>query len=146
MRFNDKLQSINEMLSSIDNVYQKMLAAMNLPESVFITLFTILELGEGCLQKDISEKAYTNKKTINVAIKKLEQDGYIILKPEKYPNKQIFLTDEGKKYVQEKIMPLIEIENKVVESMTEQEHEILVKAYKKYITIYKEQVDNFIGG
>ena len=106
MRFNDKLQSINEMLSSIDNVYQKMLAAMNLPESVFITLFTILELGEGCLQKDISEKAYTNKKTINVAIKKLEQDGYIILKPEKYPNKQIFLTDEGKKYVQEKIIML----------------------------------------
>ena len=94
-------------------------------------------------EKDISEKAYTNKKTINVAIKKLEQDGYIILKPEKYPNKQIFLTDEGKKYVQEKIMPLIEIENKVVESMSENEHEILVNAYKKYITIFKEQVDNF---
>jgi len=143
MQFSEKLQSINEMLSSIDNVYQKMLATMNISESIFITLFTILELGEGCLQKDIAEKAFTNKKTINVAIKKLEQDGYIFLKPEKYPNKQIFLTETGKKFVQEKIMPLIEIENIVVESMTEDEHKILVNAYKKYVAIFKEQVDKF---
>ena len=144
MQFNKKLQSINEMLSSIDNVYQKILAATNLPESTFITLFAVMELGEGCLQKDIAEKAYTNKKTINVAIKKLEQDGYIILKPEKYPNKQIFLTDAGKKYIDEKIMPMIEVENAVVSKMTEEEFEILHITYKKYISIFREQVNKFI--
>ena len=61
MPFSDKLQSINEMLSSIDNVYQKMLTLMNLPESIFITLFTILELGEGCLKR-ISQKKPTQIK------------------------------------------------------------------------------------
>ncbi len=144
-KFSEKLTSINEMLSSIDNVYQQILTATNLPESTFITLFAIMELGEGCLQKDIAEKVYTNKKTINVAIKKLEQDGYIILKPQKYPNKQIFLTDAGRKYVEEKIMPIVEVENAVVANMTEDEFAVLNKTYKKYITIFKEQVDKFIG-
>ena len=52
----EKLRHINNMLSEISNIYQKLLLSKNVPESVFIVMSSILELGEGCLQKDIISK------------------------------------------------------------------------------------------
>ena len=137
----EKLRHINNMLSEISNIYQKLLLSKNVPESVFIVMSSILELGEGCLQKDIAEKSYINKKTVNSTIKKLQKEEYIELKAGKYPNMHIFLTDRGRVYMSENIMPIIELENNVLESMPENEFEVLVDSYKKYIDNFREHVE-----
>lgn len=40
----EKLRHINNMLSEISNIYQKLLLSKNVPESVFIVMSSILEL------------------------------------------------------------------------------------------------------
>ena len=43
----------------------------------------------------------------------------------------------------ENIMPIIELENNVLESMPENEFEVLVDSYKKYIDNFREHVEKF---
>lgn len=140
----EKLRCINNMLSEISDIYQKLLLSKNVQESVFIVMSSILELGEGCLQKDIAEKSYTNKKTINSTIKKLQKDEYIELKAGKYPNMHIYLTDKGREYMAANIMPIIELEKNVLECISEKDFEILVDSHTRYISNFREHVEEFV--
>ena len=135
-----KVKYLNAMLCEIDKMYQHLLMSKNISDSEYVVLFAILELGEGCLQKDIADNSYVNKKTINSTIKKLEKNELITLKAGKYPNMHIYLTKKGKNYIREKIFPIIDIENRVLENMPESEFDNLTEIYLKYIKIFKEQI------
>lgn len=141
---NDRLKQLNGMLCEIDSLYQSLLATKNVSDSEFVVMIAILSLGEGCLQKDIAETSYMSKKTINSTIKKLEKEKYIRLKAGKYPNMHIFLTPQGLEHVKNNVLPIIDVENKVLNSMSDDEFERLIIGSTKYISLFKEQVANFI--
>ena len=132
------------MLSELDNIYQSLLKANGVSESEYAVMFSIKELGEGCNQKDIADNSYISKKTINSTVKKLEKDGILELKAAKYPNMEIFLTDKGKYFLEKNIIPIIEVENKVLENMSDNEFKFLETYYKIYIKGFKTHVDNYI--
>lgn len=141
---NERLKQLNGMLCEIDSLYQALLAAKNISDGEFVVMIAILSLGEGCLQKDIAETSYMSKKTINSTIKKLEKEGYIKLKAGKYPNMHIYMTAQGIEHVKNNILPIIDVENKVLNSMAEEEFDRLIIGSNKYISLFKEQVANFI--
>lgn len=141
-KINDKVKYLNSMLCEIDNIYQSILLNKSISDSEYVVLFSILELGEGCLQKDIANNGYINKKTTNSTIKKLEKNGLITLKAGKYPNMHIYLTDLGKEYIKEHIIPIIDIQTNVMESVPDSDFENLVKTYSKYIRIFKNELVN----
>lgn len=140
----NKLKQLNAMLSELDNIYQSLLKANNVSESEYIVMFSIKELGEGCSQKDIADNSFISKKTVNSTIKKFEKDGLIKLQVAKYPNTQIFLTSKGKEFAQNNIVPIIEVENKVLANMSDNEFEFLSNYYKIYIKGFKTYVDDYI--
>lgn len=141
---NDKVKLLNSMLSEIDSIYQELLKAKGISDSEYIVMFAISELGEGCLQKDISDNSYISKKTVNSTIKKFQKEGLIELKLGKYPNMHIFLTDKGREFMENNIMPVIEVENRMAEGMTDMEFQFLMECYHKYIKKFKVHVDEFI--
>ncbi len=144
-KIGNKLKQLNSMLSEIDNIYQSLLKAHDVSESEYVVMFAINELGEGCSQKDISENGYASKKTINTAIKKFEKDGILNLKPAKYPSMQIFLTEKGKKFMQENIIPILKIENGVLDNVSDNEFEILANCCRKHLSNFREHVEKFIN-
>jgi len=141
-KINDKVKSLNSMLCEIDNLYQSIILRQALSDSEYVVLFSILELGEGCLQKDIANNGYINKKTTNSTIKKLEKNKLITLKAGKYPNMHIYLTEEGKIYIKEHIIPIIELETRVMNSFSDSDYDNLIKTYSKYINIFKNEIEN----
>ena len=140
----EKVKYLNSMLCEIDNMYQSLLLNKGLSDSEYVVLFSILELGEGCLQKDIANNGYINKKTTNSTIKKLEKNGLITLKAGKYPNMPIYLTELGEKYIKEHIVPIIDIQTSVMESVPDSDFENLEKTYSKYIKIFKNEINKLI--
>lgn len=141
IKISPKVKHLNNMLCNIDNAYQMLLQSKNLSDSDYAILFAILELGEGCLQKDISDASYISKKTINTAIKKFEREGLIELRAGKYPNMHIHFTPKGQKYIKENIYPLIEFENQFMEDIPDDEFEHMTDLYFKYIKIFRERVE-----
>ena len=139
----NKLKQLNAMLSEIDNIYQTLLKVNNVSESEYIVMFAISELGEGCSQKDISENGYASKKTINSTIKKFEKDGYIELRPAKYPSMQIFLTEKGRKFMIDNIIPILKVESDVLDDVTEEEFIALENCYKKHLGAFRDHVEKY---
>jgi len=139
-KINDKVKYLNNILCEIDSLYQSVLSNRKISDSEYVVLFSILELGEGCLQKDIINNSHINKKTTNSTIKKLEKNGLIKLQAGKYPNMHIFLTESGKKYVETNIIPIINSETNVMEGVPDSEFAKLSTTYEKYIKIFKEEV------
>lgn len=99
------------------------------------------ELGNGCLQKDIVNQYYLNKQTINYAVKNLEKNGYIYLEKGHGRNMHIYLTPMGEKFAREKIVPVIEAEDKVFERMTEEEGRLFLELNKKYNEIFIDEIN-----
>ena len=139
-QINEKVKYLNSVLCEIDSLYQNMLFNKKLSDSEYVVLFSILELGEGCFQKDIVNNSYINKKTINSTIKKLEKNGLIELRAGKYPNMLIYLTIEGKAFINKNIIPIINIETNVMEGVPDSDFKLLAKTYSKYINLFKEEV------
>ena len=143
-QISEKVKQLNSMLSELDNLYQTLLMSSSLSDSEYIVLFSILSLGEGCLQKDIAENGFMSKKTINSTIKKLQKEGLIRLKAGKYPNMHIYLTEQGEDFIENSVIPVIEIENDVLNKMPTEDFQNLVNGYSKYIDSFREHVSTFV--
>jgi len=107
-------------------------------------LYAIYELGEGCLQKDICNMAWVSKQTIHSAIRKLEEESCLFLKQGRGKDRNIFLTEKGKRLLEEKIQPVIALENSVFDSMTKEESREMLRLMQQYLEKMKESSDLFV--
>ena len=131
-RAGEELRELNRLYKELDDIYHNIALKLNLSDSAFIIFYTLCEVGEGCSQKDICNQAAISKKTINSAIQKLEQEDYICMRHGKGRQMQIYLTEKGQKMLQEKIYPVMQIENNVFQKMEETEARELLRLFQKY--------------
>lgn len=141
---NHNLKEYNRIYKESNNIYHDIALRLKLSDSAFDIFYAICVLGDGCLQRDICSLSATSKQTINSSIRKLERDGYITLKRGKGRQMHIFLTDTGDELVRERIVPVIEIESRTFDAMTEEEGRELLRLSKKYTEILKESVKELL--
>ena len=132
-RAGEELRELNRLYKELDDIYHNIALKLNLSDSAFIIFYTLCEVGERCSQKDICNQAAISKKTINSAIQKLEQEDYICMRHGKGRQMQIYLTEKGQKMLQEKIYPVMQIENNVFQKMEETEARELLRLFQKYV-------------
>jgi len=127
-----QLKVFNQLYREIDEMYHNIAIKMDLSDSAFHIFYTIYDFGDGCLQKDICSVTSISKQTIHSAVRKLEREGYVFLKQGKGRNKHIFLTDRGKELINKKILPVINMENRVFQEMSQQESNELLRLTRRY--------------
>ena len=138
------LKEYTHIYKETNRIYHDIALKLKLSDSAFDILYAVCQLGDGCLQRDICSLSATSKQTINSSIRKLEREGHIILKPGKGRQMHIFLTETGMELAKERIFPVIEIENKVFDSLTEEESRELLRLSRKYIEILEKNAKEFL--
>lgn len=133
IRLRQDTDRFNSLYKEMDDIYHDIAFSLGLSDSAFVILYFISILGDGCLQKDICEVAYISKQTINSSIKRLQQQEIIHLSAGKRRDMHIHLTPLGQKLVSEKILPVLAMENRVFETFTPQESQLLISLTEKYI-------------
>lgn len=128
-----QLEEFNRLYREMDQIYHGLAVRMGLSDSAFIILYTIAELGEGCLQKDIASWCSLSRQTVNSSIQNLKAQGFLSLDSGKGREKEIFLTEEGKGLIEEKIFPVMELEQSVFEEMSPKECREMLKLMEKYV-------------
>lgn len=128
-----ELKEFNLIFKEMDDLYHDIALKLGLSDSAFIILYTICTIGDGCLQKDICNTAYISKQTVNSSIKNLERSGILSLKAGKGRDMHIHLTPVGKKVLEEKIIPVIQMENQVFAELSPKERQLLLELTKKYM-------------
>ena len=75
---NRALKEFDSLYKMIDDVYHEIALSMHLTDSAFLILYCLLELGDGCSQKDICKLYSISKQTVNSSVKSLEDKGILI--------------------------------------------------------------------
>lgn len=127
------LTEFNKLYKEINDLYHEVAVNSGLSDSSFDILYSIFELGDGCLQSDIQKISFLPKQTINSSIHKLEKNGYIYFSKGTGRTKHINLTNEGKLLIQEKIYPIIKCENNSFYSIDSKEQILMLNIFEKYI-------------
>jgi DNA-binding MarR family transcriptional regulator len=135
-----ELKEVNRSYKELDDIYHDVSVKLGISDSVLTILYALVEMGDGCIQKDISDQFHISRQTINSAIKKLQSQGYITLEQGKGRDMQIFLTPDGKKFADAIIGPIVELENSVFEEMTPEESREFLRLSQKYVSLFREKV------
>lgn len=128
----EHLSEFNHIWNRFNYIYHEAAVRLQISDSVFMILYSICELGDGCLQKEICYVSGLPKQTVNSSIRNLEKEGYLTLEKGKGRSMKICLTEKGTKMMEEKMFPVLEAENKAFLAMTEEECELLLNGFRKY--------------
>ena len=127
------MKEFNRIFKECNHIYHDIALKLGLSDSGFDILYTLCEIGDGCLQKDICAATMLSKQTIHSSVQKLAKDGYLSLQPGKGRDLHIHLTSAGKALMEEKITPAIQTENLAFTDMSKDEQEEFLRLNRKYI-------------
>ncbi len=133
------LEAFNRLYREMDQIYHGLAVRLGMSDSGFIILYTIAELGEGCLQKDIAAWCSLSRQTVNSSIQNLKAQGFLTLESGRGREKGVFLTQEGKSLIEKKIFPVMEMEKSAFEEMSPEESRKMLELMGKYVQFFREQ-------
>lgn len=95
---NRALKEFDSLYKMIDDVYHEIALSMHLTDSAFLILYCLLELGDGCSQKDICKLYSISKQTVNSSVKSLEDKGFLLRKAGVGRDIHLFFTEFGREF------------------------------------------------
>ena len=108
---NRALKEFDSLYKMIDDVYHEIALSMDLTDSAFLILYCLLELGDGCSQKDICKLYSISKQTVNSSVKSLEDKGFLVRKAGVGRDIHLFFTEFGREFSEKHIGPVFDMEN-----------------------------------
>lgn len=137
----------NERYSAITNKYNAMYhnVAVNygFSDTQFWVLYILFNFHKKrtYTQNEIADDLGIPKQTVNSAIAKLVDNGYLTLTKRLAPrnSKSVSLTDSGTELCNKCILPVMEAEERALSKLTPKEHELFLSIFeKRFENIYKE--------
>lgn len=124
-----------------DDIYRCAAKTLGIPDCSLWILYTLRTEQEAITQKEICEAFYYPKQTVNSALKKLENEGYIALTEMKdRRSKKITLTESGKKLAARTADKLIEAELAAMSELTDEEQKRFIELFRKYTGLLKKNM------
>lgn len=136
------LKEVNRIYKKTNEIYHDIALRLGLSDSAFDILYSISELGDGCLQKDICNATCIPKQTIHSSIRQMEKSGYLTLSSGKGRSMHITLTDLGKNLLERTIYPVMQMEGEAFHCMTDEECQQMLALFGKYIQALGDAAKN----
>ena len=127
------------LLSQVDSAYHDAALKLGLTDSELDILYSLNEHGSGCNQSIFYKETGTTKSTINSAVRRMEQAGYLYLKPGTGRNTCVFLTEKGEELMKNTAHRLIAIENAIFESWSPEEQQLFMKLNRDFAAKFMEE-------
>ncbi len=139
----EQFEAIDNYWKAEDRIYDRVSKKLGITKpSLFIFLF-LLRKKENITQNQIIDYWLYPKQTVSFTLHRRMMDGRI---ESNFVNgskkaKGIFLTQKGKTYCNEKILPIMEAEDKAFSSLSEEERKAFVEITKKHVALLREYMD-----
>lgn len=135
-----ELKEFNSLFKELMDLYYETALRSGISNSAYDIFYAMVEMGDGCLQKDIADYYHMSRTTVNSSLKKLEVQGYIFMEKGDGKNKLLHLTDRGKQLVQERIIPVMDMENSIFREMNNGDGKELLRLLRDYVAIYRKKM------
>lgn len=131
----------NHIVSEIDRLYHEVALMQGFSDSTMMILYTLADNDGSCLLSELVKQSATSKQTINSGLRRLEQDGIIILETVAGKSKRVVLTEKGRAVVHQTVVRVIAIENKIYSSWKREEWELYLTLTERYLREFKEEIE-----
>jgi DNA-binding MarR family transcriptional regulator len=115
------IKRYNHLLGEIEGVYHEISLQLGLSDSVSKILYTLCVQEDRCPLSVICRQTGLSKQTVNSAIRKLEQQGMVLLEPVSGKSKDVLLTEAGKELARRTARRIIEMENSIFQSWDQED-------------------------
>lgn len=136
----DELRCFNLVQAEIQGLYHEACLKLGLSDSASKILYMLAAFGEGCTQRDICRHFGLSRQTVHSSIRILSAQAVILLQKDSGRVRRIFLTEKGRMLIRERIEPLINMENELLESWSDGERSSLLGLLRKYRDDLRERV------
>ena len=114
---------------------------MGLPDCAFWILYTLRESSETLTQSDVCYTLYQPKQTVNSALKKLADGGYIVLSEQKdRRSKPLSLTEEGQRLAEKTVDRVIAAEHRALAGLSEEKQDIFIRLFRQYTDLLRDSL------
>ncbi len=137
----EQLKRFNYLTSEIDSVYHEAAFRLGISDSVMQILYAICNKEGECPINFIVSMLGIKKQTVNSALRKLENENIVCLKPIDGKNKAVCFTEKGAEFALATVGRIIEIENEIFDSWIPDERADYLRLTQKYLTSLKEKVE-----
>lgn len=134
-----RLARYNQLCRGYDDIYRQ--AALEAGIS-FVPYYILLMLccsDQPLTQSDIQKRSFYPKQTINSAVMRLQDLGYLELLPQGQ-RKILTLTDTGKVFCNQRVLPVLDAEQESFMELSLQEQEQLLLATEKHIRLFRQRL------
>lgn len=137
----EQMKRFNYLTSEIDSVYHEAAYRLGVCDSVMQILYAVCNKEGECPINFIVSMTGIKKQTVNSALRKLESENFVYLKPIGGKNKAVCFTEKGSEFAEKTVEHIIDIENDIFDSWTPREREEYLRLTQKYLTSLKERVE-----
>lgn len=121
-----RFSEYNELLKENEKLYRNAVKNVGLSDCTFWILYFLRDCGADMTQSDICSAMFVPRQTVNSALKRMENDGYIeLLAGNDRRSKLVHLTERGAAVAAETVDRVIAAESGALEELTEEEQDIL---------------------
>ena len=135
-----ELKRFNYIPTEIDAAYHKAAQKLGITDSAMMILYFVCDNGGSRMLSDICRLSGVSKQTINSALRKLETEGIVTLNASGGKKKTVTLTEAGKEYAKEKVLPIMKIENEIFSEWTKQQREMYLSLTQSFLDSFKEKI------
>ena len=118
-----------------ESLYHQIALSLGLPDSVLYLLYTIAEQGDRKNPGRLYSEWSISKQTGHSAVEWLEPD------PQDRRGKLVVLTPAGKDYIQTKVVPIMQAEERAFLRLTQEQREALTTLIRRTTNYFKEEVE-----
>lgn len=140
------LAAFNRAHKKMNVLYHNYARAAGISDAAFWLMYFLYEKGGPCTQTELCQVCFFTPQTINSALRSLKEQGLIALDlaPNSRKNKEFFFTEAGKRFAADKIIPLIQAEERSFLRLDEEERDALLRITQKHIGLLEEEIDRML--
>lgn len=128
-----RLAEYNSIIKEHEDLYRQLAKRFGMSECSFWILYSLRETNTSITQSELCYALSQPKQTINSALKKMQDYGFIeLLISQDRRKKFIHLTDKGALLAQETVDKVILLENQTFDTFTEEEQSLFLQLLHKY--------------
>ncbi|MDO4285080.1 MAG: MarR family transcriptional regulator [Eubacteriales bacterium] len=139
----EELKRMNYLFSETDAVYHEAARRFGLSDSTMTILYAACNYGGSCLLSELTHMTGASKQTINSALRRLESEDILYLEMAGSRKKRICLTEKGRELAQQTVLRLMQGENEILRSWTEEEREQYLLLTQRYLNDLRKVIGSF---
>lgn len=139
---NTELARLNKLIKKQDEIYHQCAKKAGITDTQFWVLYALCEKEKGLCQNTFCESWCFSKQTAHTAVAKLEKEGLVHLAYAQGSHKQkdILLTEQGKRFCAQYIEKLVQAEQSVFQTLTKEERSFFSSILERLIQCMENEL------